>query len=509
MKSIATLLLFGLIALAQDNSRVLEGSVVNSVTGAGLAGAHITLMGSGKDGLKQSDTDAAGNFHISPIAPGDYRVFVQKAGFSASPNRSVPSVHIGAAADPPRLRLELIPPATLRGRVFGADGKPAAKVQVALGPLYLTKTITSDDGAFVFENVPPGQASLAALDGHVRTYFPATTDPGFAEFISVLPGEDQGGYEIRLQTANVYRVHGVVLDGAGKPSAGSIVSLSPDLPSAHESQFALSLAGGTAIFSLGRSRGVLPVREPDVTSGNEGAFEFPAVREGDWILHAEAENIDRGAALVSVRKDIDDVRIRLEGPVEILGSVVRSDGSQQAPMNGINVMLTPMDGVRGATGNTDKAGSLRIEDVSPGHYRITAITRAAGYYVASVMVGDVDAMRQPALLSDSSPPLRIILKAGGRLSGNVEKGEGAKLLLVPQTLSLGDVARVYPCGAGGNFELAGIAPGDYYAVAVTYFDPPFKTGIEGLRAITRDATPVRIEEGGLISVQLKAPVDLR
>ena len=120
------------------------------------------------------------------------------------------------------------------------------------------------------------------------------------------------------------------------------------------------------------------------------------------------------------------------------------------------------------------------------------------------MVGDVDAMRQPVFLGDSSPPLRIILKIGGRLSGNVDKGEGAKLLLVPQTLAPGDVARVYPCGAGGNFELAGIPPGDYYAIAVT----GFKAGIEALRAISRDATPVRVEEGVVTSVQLKAPVDL-
>lgn len=512
MKFVAVLLLFGLTALAQDNPRVLEGSVVNNVTGVGIEGAKITLLGSGKGGIKPSDsvTDATGNFHISGLAPGEYRVFVQKTGFSDPrpfPNRSGPPVHIDAATDPPRLRLELIPPAILRGRVFGTDGKPAARVQVALGPEYEKKTITDDAGAFVFKDVQPGKVSLTAFDQHVRTYFPATTDAAFAEWIAVRPGEDQGGYEIRLQTANVYRVRGVVLDAAGKPSANSIVSLSPGLPRDNELQFVLSL-GGTTIFRLNSSAGVSPAREPDVTSGKDGTFEFSSVREGDWILRAEAENIDRGVAFVGVRKDVDDVRIRLEGPVEILGNVVRSDGSQQAPMNGINVMLTPMDGVRGATGNTDKAGSLRIEDVSPGHYRITAITRSAGYYVASVMVGDVDAMRQPALLSDSSPPLRIILKAGGRLSGNVEKGEGAKLLLVPQTLSLGDVARVYPCGAGGNFELAGIAPGDYYAIAVTYFDAPFKTGIEGLRAITRDATPVRIEEGGLISVQLKAPVDL-
>jgi hypothetical protein len=507
MKCALLFLLFGLAAFAQDNPRILEGSVVNSITGAGIDGAKITLMGKGKAGVRDSITDATGSFHISGLAPGEYQVFVQKAGFSGPPNLPANSLHIGAGADPPRLRLELVPPATLRGRVFGTDGKPAVKVQVALGPQYGTKTLTGDDGAFVFENVPPGRISLAAFDGHVRTYFPATADPTFADSISVRPGTDQGAYEIRLQTANVYRVRGVVLDRAGKPSADSIVSLSPGLPNSQELQFVLSL-GGTMTFRLNSPLGgVTPAREPDVTSGKDGVFEFPSVREGDWILRAEAENIDRGVAFVGVRKDIDDVRIRLERPIEITGSVVLGDGSP-APKNGINVMLTPTDGVRGATGNTDKTGTLRIGDVSPGHYRITAISRAAGYYVASVMVGDVDAMRQPAELSDSSPPLRIVLKAGGRLSGNVEKGEGSKLLLVPQTVSPGDIVQVYPCGAGGNFELAGIAPGDYYAIAVTRFDGPSRNAIEGVHAIMRDATPVRVEDGAVTSAHLKAPVDL-
>jgi Carboxypeptidase regulatory-like domain len=513
MKSIATLLLFGLIALAQDNPRVLEGSVVNSVTGAGIDGAQISLIGKGKGGRKQSVTDATGNFHISGLTPGDYSVVVQKTGFFFAPPSVYPNVgaslHIASESDPPHLRLELIPPAILRGHVFAMDGKPAAKVQVALGPEYEKKTVTDGDGAFVFENVHPGQASLAAFDGHVRTYFPATTDSGVAEPISVRPGEDQGGYEIRLQPASVYRVRGVVLDAAGKPSANSIVRLSPVQPSVGGPQVMPVPGGSTAVFSLSQPARVQSAREPDAVSGNDGAFEFPSVREGDWVLHAEAENIDRGVAFVSVRKDLDDVRIRVDGAIEILGTVVLSDGSPAPRTAVINVMLTSTEGLRGGSGNTDKTGSVRIEDVDPGHHRVIAIARSPGYYVASVMVGDVDAMRQPALLSDSSPPLRIILKAGGTLSGNVDKGEGAKLLLVPQTVAPGDGVALYPCGAGGNFQLTGIPPGNYYAIAVTQLEPPFQSLIDSVRAVMRDATPVRVEEGAVTSVQLKAPVELR
>jgi hypothetical protein len=530
------LLLIPLVAFAQDQLSVVEGSVVNSVTGAGIDGAKITLLQTIKrpvadllnpavkvsdlglqrsvgGGLLQAVTDAAGNFHISGVAPGDYVVILQKTGFFGPPpvypNMNT-SLHLDAGTDPPHVRLELIPPATLRGRVVGTDGKPAVKVQVALGPRYETTTTTNGDGEFVFGNVEPRQVSLAAFDGHVRTYFPATTDSGFAEPISIRPGEDQGGYEIRLQPpANVYKVRGVVVDAEGKPSVGSIVRLSRDLPGAGEPRIMMASVGSTTVFPLSPPARVQPAGEPDVDSGKDGVFEFPAVREGDWFLQVEAENMDRGVAFVGVRKDIDDVRIRLERPIEIWGTVVLSDGSPAPPRTVINVTLTSADGLRGGGASTDKTGSLHIRDVDPGRYRVTAIAYSPGYYAASVMVGDIDALRQPTLFNDSSPPLRIILKPGGRLSGSVENGEGAKLLLVPQTLLPGDLAAVYPCGAGGKFDLAEIPPGDYYAIALAQLDPPFTAVWEGLSVIRRDAAAVRVEEGAAVSLQLKAPIDLR
>jgi hypothetical protein len=311
MKAFAALL-FGALALyAQGAGAVLEGSVVNSVTGAGIDGAKIVFLG-GK-GMKDTTTDASGNFRVAAMPPGNYSVVAQKNGFFFIPPSTFPnlgiSLHVGTTGDLSRLRLELLPPAILRGHVFGIDGKPAANVQVALGPGYQKKATTNEEGAFVFEGVQPGQHSLAASGENARTYFPATTDPESAESIPVLPGADQGGYEVRLQTARAYRVRGVVLDTAGKPSANTIVQLLPDLPAMHEHQFAMAISGSPTMFSLSsRPAGAQPAREPDVVSGKDGAFEFPAVREGDWILRAESEEINRGAAIIGVRKDIDDVR---------------------------------------------------------------------------------------------------------------------------------------------------------------------------------------------------------
>ncbi len=80
----AALLLFPLIALAQDNLRVLEGSVVNSITGAGIDGATVILIlitNNRAEPDYQAVTDVAGNFRISGVKPGEYISHAQKRGF--------------------------------------------------------------------------------------------------------------------------------------------------------------------------------------------------------------------------------------------------------------------------------------------------------------------------------------------------------------------------------------------------------------------------------------------
>jgi hypothetical protein len=214
---------------------VVAGSVVNSVTGAALDGARVTLAPRSKNGFVEGEasyqavTDADGSFRINGVKPGEYMPLALKPGFipplAATFGRPT---HIGAGEDPPPLRLELIPPARLRGRVIGTDGKPAAKVQVGLGNQYAKTATTDDDGAFVFNELDPGSYGLMAQMNHVRTYYPATADAALAEPIMVRAGADQSGYEIRLQPApRTYRVRGVVLDAAGKPAPKTVVQALP------------------------------------------------------------------------------------------------------------------------------------------------------------------------------------------------------------------------------------------------------------------------------------------
>jgi Carboxypeptidase regulatory-like domain len=509
------LLLLGALALcAQDRTAVVTGSVVNSVTGAGIDGATVTLAPRSKTGFvggeasHQGVTDAEGAFRITGVKPGEYLPLIQKPGYipqlAVTFGRGIP---ISAGEDTPPLRLELIPPARLRGRVIGTDGKPAAKVQVALGGRYTKTATTDEDGAFVFDQLDPGSYGLLARVNHARTYFPATVDPTLAESIIVRAGADQSGYEIRLQPApRTYRVRGVVLDAAGKPAPKTVVE--PVAISGIDTTGGfLSISAGTTTFSIPSAPvGVAPESEDPAVTGPDGVFEFPALPERDWVFRIESEDLVHAVAAVDVRQDIDDLKIRLESPVDLTGTVTLTDGS--APPDGtvIMVRLNSLDGAQGASAASQK-GALEIKNVTPGRFRIHAGEFAmGGYYVASVMAGTTDVTNQPMSLNSASPPIRVILKPGSTVSGTVEKGEGASVLLVPQTLAPGDTGWLHECGADGRFEFAGLPPGDYYAVALMHIDLRMLQALsEFLRAAVRDATAVRVDEGAVASVQLKPP----
>ncbi len=500
---------------AQDKTGIVTGSVVNSATGRGIDGATVTLSSKSKSNgfvlpAYHAVTEADGTFRISGVKPGEYMPLALKPGFipplAATFGRPT---HISAAEDAPPLHLELIPPARLRGRVIGIDGKPAAKVQVALGNQYAKTATTDEDGAFVFDNLDPGSYGLLARANHTRTYYPATVDPALAEPITVRAGADQSGYEIRLQPApRTYRVRGVVLDAASKPAPRTVVE--PFSASGIDGTggfVSISPVGTTFAISTPLA-GVTPEREDPAVTGPDGVFEFPALPERNWIFRVESEDLVHAVAEIGLRQDIDDVKIRLESPVDLSGTVTLSDGSPAPDDTPILVRLNSLDGTPGAGAQSEK-GVLKFKNVTPGRFRIQGgAPGVGGYYVSSVMVGTTDATNQSVALNAASPPIQIVLKSGSTISGTVEKGEGASVLLVPQTLVPGDTGWLHECGTGGSFEFAGLPPGEYYAVAVASVDLRNLLGLsdlERLRVAIRDATSVRVDEGAVASVQLKPP----
>jgi carboxypeptidase family protein len=237
MRFAGLLLWLAVGAFAQDGATV-QGTVANSATHTGLGGVAVTLWT--QQGVHyNATTDDNGAYQISGMKPGRYFSRFEKNGFVEVPHEG-PSANsplpVGAGGTPIRLDTELVPLATVRGRVVDPEGRPAADVEVGLDRF--NTVTTGADGQFVLHDQRPGSYTLLARPKATRavtreqqrteivpTFYPSAADRAQAGAVVVRGGDDLSGFEIRLRTSVVYRVRGVVLQPDGKPLARADVRL--------------------------------------------------------------------------------------------------------------------------------------------------------------------------------------------------------------------------------------------------------------------------------------------
>lgn len=515
------------LAAAQETATV-EGVVVNKVTGAGIEGVTVWLWSSGSDSYKVI-TNETGIFHVFGLTPGDYSSRVEKSGYSGSEPELLalfadpPKRHISAGPEPVRMRFELIPPATLRGRVLGTDGNPVrASVELGGG-----KTAnTNAEGLFAIDNIQPGRYTLLArplITKHLPgkdgtrtepfpTYYPSVLDGSLAETITVRAGAELTGYEIRLQSAEVHRVRGVVLDLDGKPSAKATVELQAKIPSDMGISFSLVGAGGLNL-SIRSAPGAVRSQEQPVVTAEDGVFEFPSVRAGEWMIQARSDwirdevqhrNILRmgSAAFKIEREDPDELKIQFPTPFNLSLSIaiVLSDGSAPAPGVSVNVSVFSETG-GGRIVKIEPGGLLQLNEVIAGTYQIRADVVAGNYYTDSILLGSTNVMGQSVELTPAPPPLKIVVKPAGTVLGTIEDADSGTIVLFPQ--SFAGTGYSVQSGVGRTFEISGVRPGEYYAIAMERLDPAAITDAVRVRGLMTKATSVRVDAGSSASVQLK------
>ena len=515
------------LAAAQDTATI-DGVVVNKATGAGIGGVTVWFWSSGTNSYK-AVTNEAGSFQVSGLTPGDYSSSVQKSGYtSPEPDDLLllgdpPKRHISAGPEPVHFRFELNPPAVLRGRVLGADGNPV-RAAVELDPQ--RRVDTSADGSFAFENLAPGSYTLLArpkVEAHVTgkdeirtevvpTFFPSALDRSQAESITVRAGADFNGYEIRLQSAEVQRVRGIVLNPDGKPAAKAQVRLQAKV--SDDTGLTINgFAGNQRVYSLRKGTVAGQPDEQPVVTGEDGVFEFPSVRSGDWTvrvtsdwIHDESSNRNilrfGSAALRVEHQDPEELKIRFVTPfrLSLPAVVVLSDGSLPAPGVSVSVTLVSDTAPTMLRTQIEPGGVLQFDNVLPGTQRIQADVEAGNYYTDSIWLGSTNVTGQSIELTPDSPPVRIVLKPAGTVRGTVVEADTATVVLFPQALA---GAGYSIQSAGGSFELTGVSPGEYYAIALDRFDPLTILTSLPLRDLIPTAASVKVEPGATASVQLK------
>jgi hypothetical protein len=146
-------------------------------------------------------------------------------------------------------------------------------------------------------------------------------------------------------------------------------------------------------------------------------------------------------------------------------------------------------------------GVLRFgEMMLSGTSRIQADVEAGNYYVDSILLGSTEITGQSVELTAASPPLKIVLKPASTVRGTLEEGDTATVVLFPPNFTgIGYSVQ----GAGKAFELTGVPPGDYSAIALDRFDPSIIMDASRLRGLLLQATSVKAAPGSVSSLQLK------
>ncbi len=483
----------------------VEGQVVNAITGEPLKKVMLVLTPNQQRGdstLYSATSDASGQFTITNITPGSYRLSSERTGFvrgsygSPSPMRPGTTLTLSSGQELKLSIFKLQPHGVISGRVLDEDGEPVANVQIQAmthryvqGRRQLMPTggvSTNDLGEYRVFGLAPGRYILSATyriqlmgamaatstvsgppnqpeEGYAATYYPGTSDPSGAIPLTVGAGRSMSNMDIKLVRTRTVRVRGHMLN----------------LPSTRRSM--LMLFPRDAIGFGYANQNMTSVRAKD------GGFEFRGVSPGAYYVISQAtEDNTRLYARVPVdvgNSNVDGIEVTLHPGMEIPGTVAIEGSTSELNLAQLNVFLqpkepNPMGG--GTSSRVKDDGTFTLRNITPDTFRAVIFGLEDQLYIKSVQIGQQEAPNGEIVVVDGAPPaLTLVLSAsGGQLSGRVtgdkkQPTQGATVVLVPATEKRGQqqLFKTATTDQNGGFSFKAIAPGSYKLFAWDNVEP--------------------------------------
>jgi hypothetical protein len=498
---------------------VVEGTVINSVTGEPVRGALVQIHIDQQVSLL---TGPDGKFHFDSVPQSQVTITVRKPGFFTEQEISqgpMPNqlTQVGPGMKP--VIMKLIPEGAIYGRITDSDGDPIQDLQIGLVQAAIVNGQRSwqrmgsqqskDDGEFRFFGLLPGAYylrtestpvanlrvganSAAARGGYPSNYYPGISDLGSATAIAVEPAKEvRADFSVRREV--LYQVSGRVI-GAPKQMPLNIQVLGSD---------GEWFNGGVQM---------------DPRAGTFTAF----VPKGSYVIKAYANdnNGPQGVAVqsVNVNGDVAGLSLAITPlatiPVDVRFEITQNTNSvpYSTDMQPVSVTLVSKGTVFTNQGYTatmqgqPEGQSFAVRNVEPGRYTVQLMP-TGHWYIESARCGQVNLVTEDLNVQTGGPgqPIEIVLRddfatVSGAISLDGQPAKGT-VLLIPDGNPRGAVALL--TNPDGRFQKEDLPPDDYKVIAFDRVDGLEYTNTEAMRAYFSWEQPLHVSPNGQATVQLE------
>lgn len=457
----------------------IQGRVREDHSGSQVASAEVRVRRIGSARLiADIETDAAGQFRLPQLPPGDYTFEFIKANYIPTTLRFKEMV-------PAEVSARLVRCGSILGRVLDADGKPVRGAVV-----YAMPKPAGGAPLRPLDALPPGSYSQVDRNGEYRLYYLAPGEYAVAasygassmvlggsgsapvasgvgsgvavypdsarpQFLTIAGGEEHRNVNLNLPPSSSFTVSGKVEmpAGSGSPPAG---------------RFWLTLVSGQQ-----------PSLATAATIADEhGAFRFEGVAAGSYHLLASGPSSarsSRGAVLPSepwfARSRLEVIASSVEGIVltpqrgATVSFLMRASAETNAscpPTAQLTlVSLEDWSSQLERTVSVNNAKAQSLTNLAPSRYAARVEDLGDLCYQESDVTLDIAATRSDTVVVPVSAGGAI----RGKLVGTARVSDFAVALLSANT-AVGDrPVRAAVPDANGGFTFDGLRPGSYYISA--------------------------------------------
>jgi len=498
----------------------ISGTVRNAADDTPLARARVAAVSPGLPDPRVVITGADGKYTISDLPAGAYTVTATRSGFApftygqARTITGIP-VNVTSGQQVTGIDLPLVAGGVIVGRILDEDGAPfagatvdalVARFQGGNDMLFSVASATTDDrGEFRLFGLAPGSYYVSAGDPafaavstpkgvlhYSPTYYPGTTQADQARTVPVGAG-DPPRVEFKLQLVPPARISGTLVPYNAR-----------------------QLINGAIIMSPLEGEGVPMVAPEDPQLFPDGRFVFNGVAPGRYQILARGQTDPDAAALFAVYSievlgdDVDGISMTLR-PGAILDGVVVVDsprGSKPPDLTEMRVRAPLVDGNTfgdSLTGSVQANGSYVLRGIMKGDHQIVVDGLMPPWVLKTVLYrgSDITDLQLPIEGNEQLHDVRIVITdVAAVVSGVVENARrkpvaNTGVLVCPKVpvfwVRTSRRMRVAFTDQQGRWSVAGLPPGEYFAVAAPFVDESDLGRHDRLEALKAMGTPFSID----------------